>query len=275
MGRNMRRTAADSYTVCSWHRGRRTPFERLAVVALRCWARRLLASRATECHTRLALSWELVQGAVASVSPVPSKTRCYRLLECPQGWPQFVGQAQHRMLSGARVRSEVGDGVSRFSSVAHQERKSPSGGRVYSTSLRQPPRRQLAKAGSYRSETCRSIRKAGSDKQRRKVQRWRDNPRSSWCWPSGVTCCLCIYYLFSSETEFSKSFSDTIATVRARHTSCRRRSPMPANPRHWRVVTATMCCLVRALPTRSLSRRQRARSSLLAVVPPWRAALTC
>ena len=43
-------------------------------------------------------------------------------------------------------------------------------------SLRQPPRRQLAKADP-RNETCRSSRKVGTGRQGRKVQRWRGTLR--------------------------------------------------------------------------------------------------
>ena len=66
---------------------------------------------------------------------------------------------------------------------------------------------------------------------------------------------FCIDFLFSRETEVSKLVSEEITTPRARHTSRRRRIPMPASPhqrarcnRHAaraRIVALISCSLVR------------------------------
>ena len=71
----------------------------------------------------------------------------------------------------------------------------------------------------------------------------------------GGQCFFCIAVLFSREIEFTKFVSEEIATARSRHTSRRRRIPMPASPhssarcnRHEAragIVALISCCLVR------------------------------
>ena len=101
--------------------------------------------------------------------------------------------------------------------------------------------------------------------------------------------CFAFDVLFSQRTEFTKFVSEQIATAHSRHTSRRRRIPMPASSRRRahcnryearvRIVALISCCLVRLsnggldfLVT--LSHCQRVRSEVFALVPLQRAAST-
>ena len=163
-----------------------------------------------------------------------------------------------RRLAQGSGRSE--DGAHWMANVPRQERES----------LRQPPRRQLAKAGSCRGETCLSSRTAGTRRQGCKGQRRRgklrqrrdfrdvgparprDRARRFLPFQSGRPMFFPLIHSFSRETEFTKFVSEENATARSRHASRRRRIPMPrhrarCNRHEARAVTAALisCCLVR------------------------------
>ena len=134
-------------------------------------------------------------------------------------------------------------------------------------------RRRSAKADSCCGEADPSNQLAGSEGQERSGQRrqgklgpgrdlrnagparTRDHGRRFPPNQSGWPMFLALMSSFSRETEFTKFVSDETATVRSRHTSKRRRIPMPASPRRRArrnrhearagIVALISCCRIR------------------------------
>ena len=98
------------------------------------------------------------------------------------------------------------------------------------------------------TETGRDLHDVGPAHPRDRARRLPPNP-------SGWPLFFALISSLSSETEFTNFVSEKIATVRARHTTKRRRIPMPASPRHRArcdchetragIVALLSCCLVR------------------------------
>ena len=141
MGRKMRRSPGDLFTVCSWLRGKRTPLERRAVLARRYWGRRLLLERrATQRYTNARTL--LGTGAGSSRTRLPGKpmravTSQIRCASPPVDPAEVRAKLVSVLdsLSSARslegtVRSRIGNGVNRSGACRGSHRRRIRSGRA-------------------------------------------------------------------------------------------------------------------------------------------------